>query len=477
MLNRWYYIGIIAVASCSGGSRIGETGQALGVGAYNFGTLVSPGKCLDVNGSGSANGTKIQEWTCNGTGAQSIRVDDLGNGVSRLVNTNSNKCIDVSAAGTADGTKIQLWDCNGTGAQSYWIQDIGGGNVQIVNTNSNKCVDVQAAQSADGTQVQLWTCNGTNAQQWRPALLGSTPPPPPPPGGKLFVGYFQSWSDSWASTGAATGLANLPSYVNVVNIAFMEPNSSYQAGSLSLGGTGLSFSYDGPTLRDAVSALHQRNPGTKVLVSVGGATYTGWSSFNPGAVAAFVNDFGFDGVDIDYEPTNPNCSSNGSTVQCTSDGEYVSVVNAMRNALARPRWVTIAAWSVGAYGEGTWASAPPQGSAYMGIALAVLKNASGALDLVNVMSYDASSAYSPEQALQAYQNYYHGKIAMGIEVPPEAWGGHIESIGEIDQLAGAVNSSGAAGLMLWSLQKPGTNQQFATEICNQLGLGNCQTAL
>jgi chitinase len=66
---------------------------------------------------------------------------------------------------------------------------------------------------------------------------------------------------------------------------------------------------------------------------------------------------------------------------------------------------------------------------------------------------------------------------MGIEVPPEAWGGHVETIGEIGQLAGAVKSSGAAGLMLWSLQKPTQNQQFATEICNQLGLGNCGAPL
>src|SRR5262245_3574989 len=81
--------------------------------AYNFGTLASPGKCLDVNGSGSADGTNIQSWTCNGSGAQSFWVQDLGGGSSRLVNTTTAKCVDVNAAGTADGTNIQLWTCNG----------------------------------------------------------------------------------------------------------------------------------------------------------------------------------------------------------------------------------------------------------------------------------------------------------------------------------------------------------------------------
>ena len=300
------------------------------------------------------------------------------------------------------------------------------------------------------------------------------------PSGKLFVGYYQTWSDAWKANGADTVLAHLPSYVNVVNLSFMEPNSTYSAGSLSLGSTGIGVPYDGPTLKAAIAALHQTNPNTKVMISVGGATFTGWSSFNAQAVAALVNDFGLDGVDIDYEPSNANCTSNGQTVTCpASDVEYVSVVNSMRAAMSRPKWLSIAAWSVGAYGENQWASAPPTGSAYTGIALAVFKNssASAALDLVNVMSYDASSAYDPRQALAAYQYYFKGRIAMGIEVPPEAWGGHVYTITEIDSLADAVNSSNAAGLMLWSIQKPGSAQQFATEMCTKLGLGNCATPM
>ena len=261
-----------------------------------------------------------------------------------------------------------------------------------------------------------------------PSPPPSSPPPPSPPpvgganGGKLFVGYYQTWSDGWKAKGEDTALAHLPSYVNVVNLSFMEPNTNYAAGSFSLGGTGIGVPYDGPTLKDAISALHAKNPATKVLVSVGGATFPNFGSFNAGAIAAFVKDFGLDGVDLDYEPANPNCSNAGGSVTCPSDAEYVSVINAMRAALPRPYWVTIAGWSVGAYGEGQWASAPPA-SAYMGIALAALKQAGSAIDLVNVMSYDASPAFDPVQAMRAYEHYYGGKIAMGIEVPPEAWAG------------------------------------------------------
>jgi chitinase len=301
------------------------------------------------------------------------------------------------------------------------------------------------------------------------------PPPPPPATPKLLVGYFQSWSDPWQASGAATTLAQLPSYLNVVNLAYMEPDTKYVKGSYDLSTTGLGFAYSGTVLRDAVAAAHQNRPGSKILVAVGGSTFTAWSAFNASAVAAFVSDFGLDGVDLDYQPVSAACTSNG-TVSCPSDGEYVGVVNAMRAAMARPRWLTLAAWNVGAYGEGSWQTAPPASSS-MGIALAVLKNAGSALDLVNVMSYDGSPTYSPAQALAAYQHYFKGPIAMGVEVPPESWGGHVETLAEVDALADAVSSAKAAGLMIWSVQKAGPAQQFASEMCTKLGLSSCTTPL
>src|SRR5690242_5733645 len=68
------------------------------------------GKCVDVAGANSANGTQVQLWTCNGTSAQQWTMSS--DGTVRALG----KCLDVSGGGTANGTKVQLWDCNGTGA-------------------------------------------------------------------------------------------------------------------------------------------------------------------------------------------------------------------------------------------------------------------------------------------------------------------------------------------------------------------------
>jgi chitinase len=296
----------------------------------------------------------------------------------------------------------------------------------------------------------------------------------------LFVAYYQSWSDSYAASGADTVLAKLPSYVNVVNLAFMQPDTTYVAGSLNIYGTTfLDVPYDGPTLKAAIAALHAAHPATKILVSVGGATLYNWAGFAPAKVAALVNDFGLDGVDLDYEPGTPNCMASGGKVTCPSDAEYISVVKAMRAAMPRPKLLSIAGWSVGAYGEDDWATAPPLGSASTGLSLALLHDAdaSAALDWINVMSYDASDAYSPEQALAAYQHYFKGPITMGIEVPPEAWGGHVETTADIDTLGQAVQAANGAGLMLWSIQKAGPAQDFATEMCKALGLADCSSPM
>ncbi|NUT95110.1 MAG: carbohydrate-binding protein, partial [Saccharothrix sp.] len=113
------------------------------------------GKCVDVSGAGTADGTKIQLWTCNGTGAQ--RWQRAGQTWQAL-----GKCLDVSGAGTADGTKVHLWTCNGTVAQTW----VAGTNGSLVNPNSGKCLDAAGGATADGTQLIIWPCNGGANQKW-----------------------------------------------------------------------------------------------------------------------------------------------------------------------------------------------------------------------------------------------------------------------------------------------------------------------
>ncbi|MEV4947306.1 lectin [Streptomyces sp. NPDC053755] len=122
------------------------TGEVKGVG----------GKCLDVDNSQTADGTKIQLWTCNGTAAQRWTVS--GDGTLKVLG----KCLDVSDGGSADGTKVQLWTCNGTGAQKWAPQSDG----TVRNPQSGKCLDASGGVWNDGTAVHLWACHTGPNQKW-----------------------------------------------------------------------------------------------------------------------------------------------------------------------------------------------------------------------------------------------------------------------------------------------------------------------
>jgi beta-glucanase (GH16 family) len=128
------------------GSSGGRTGTITGIG----------GKCVDVAGANTANGTPIQITDCNGNAAQNWTVGS--DGTIRALG----KCMDVSGAGTADGTPVQLYDCNGTGAQQ-WVVTAAK---DIVNPHANKCLDATGNSSANGTRLQIWTCTGGANQKW-----------------------------------------------------------------------------------------------------------------------------------------------------------------------------------------------------------------------------------------------------------------------------------------------------------------------
>jgi hypothetical protein len=143
----------------------GTGGGLLDVDSFTLATGGSPGvgpvrglagKCLDVNNAGTADGTKIQLYGCNGSAAQTWTVQ--GQTLRAF-----GKCLDVSGAGTADGTLVQLWTCNGSGAQNWQPQADG----TLRNPNSGKCLDVSGNNPADGTQIHIWTClAGAANQRW-----------------------------------------------------------------------------------------------------------------------------------------------------------------------------------------------------------------------------------------------------------------------------------------------------------------------
>jgi hypothetical protein len=102
--------------------------QATDSGYYqvvNRNALILTGNLLvwDVTGGqlATADQVKIQLWSAWGGTNQQWMPVSLGNGAYNFVARNSSKCLDVPDASTAIYTQLQQYDCNGTGAQSYTL--------------------------------------------------------------------------------------------------------------------------------------------------------------------------------------------------------------------------------------------------------------------------------------------------------------------------------------------------------------------
>ena len=129
-----------------------------GGGGGGTGTITGlAGKCIDVAGANTANGTAIQLYTCNGTGAQ--QWTRPGDGTLRALG----KCLDISGPSAANGTVAHLWDCH-TGSSQKWTYNPTTQN--LVNQFSGTCLDVTGNNSADGTRLQIWSCTTGANQKW-----------------------------------------------------------------------------------------------------------------------------------------------------------------------------------------------------------------------------------------------------------------------------------------------------------------------
>ncbi|MER7488974.1 endo-1,4-beta-xylanase [Streptomyces sp. NPDC126497] len=114
---------------------------------------VASGRCVDVPGSSTTDGTQVQLWDCHNGTNQQWTLTDAGE-----LRVYGNKCLD--AAGTGNGTKVQIYSCWGGDNQKWRLNSDGS----VVGVQSGLCLD--AAGTGNGAQVQLYSCSGSSNQRW-----------------------------------------------------------------------------------------------------------------------------------------------------------------------------------------------------------------------------------------------------------------------------------------------------------------------
>ena len=93
----------------------------------------------------------VDLWNC-----QSYAIDQHWTHNSDDSLSTLGRCLDIDGDGTAVGTKVELWDCNGVGGQK-WVQQANG---SLLNPQSGLCLDDPSGNTANGTVLQIYTCNG-----------------------------------------------------------------------------------------------------------------------------------------------------------------------------------------------------------------------------------------------------------------------------------------------------------------------------
>ncbi|GAB2807702.1 RICIN domain-containing protein [Lentzea nigeriaca] len=112
------------------------------------------GRCLDVNGASTANGTVMITWDCHSNANQQF----TQNGQTLQV---TGKCLEAPA-NAGSGTQARIWDCNG-GANQNWNVTNG----TITNVQTGLCLT--SSGNNNGAAVTVSACQGGTNQRWAKA--------------------------------------------------------------------------------------------------------------------------------------------------------------------------------------------------------------------------------------------------------------------------------------------------------------------
>jgi hypothetical protein len=131
-------------------------------------------KCIDVNNDSNDNGAVIQQYDCNGTGAQNWEAEPVdikiinGQRVDyyQLRKAGTSKCLDVPGGSVDKGAGLILWDCHGGPNQQFsmFLYQNQEHQISLINRKSGMCLDVAGASKDNGARIIQYYCAQSNNQ-------------------------------------------------------------------------------------------------------------------------------------------------------------------------------------------------------------------------------------------------------------------------------------------------------------------------
>ena len=315
-----------------------------------------------------------------------------------------------------------------------------------------------------------------------------------------FVVYYGGWEGDEFDLNT-----HLPSNVTAVNLSFANITSALQVDT-SVSGWLTNIPAPNVTMQPSYinwTVYKYNHPNTKILLSVGGSTFSAiWNSVltasNADTIAQniatvinqvypaysgtissqanFLGNVTIDGVDLDVET--------GVRLSSTVSNNVALLVTSLKKYLNPGKVITFAGFSVGA--DPTNNNCPVPGSAncctvngsvHCGEDVPLLQNVGNLFDWINVMAYDAGQTYATSLYQVALANYAQympkSKILLGLDIQQQ-WDPTTPFIETAQQLAAKAAwqmQNGYAGAMFWGVgvtNQPTVEEQYVNTISTAL---------
>ncbi len=312
---------------------------------FNEGTIYTcniPGWCSSTAGWAYAPGTGTyweDAWTANGD------CDNGGGGGGG--DDNASPTVSISSpsdgAGFREGDDIDVTasaaDSDGTVAKVAFFNN---GSLVSEDTGAPYRATVSNAPAGSYTLTAVATDDDgatTTSAEVRITVTGDNPNPPNPPNpptsglpGRILNGYWHNFDNG----SGITRLRDVSPNWDVINVSFAVPSVSVSEGTIGfeLDGAFSALNYGEADFKSDIRLLQSR--GKKVIISIGGAegqvrlTTAGAASRFTTSMTAIINEYGFNGMDIDFEGQSLSFDRGDTDFRNPTTPLIVNTINGIR---------------------------------------------------------------------------------------------------------------------------------------------------
>ena len=160
-------------------------------GYYIISSALNKNIVVDVTGGKTTSGTKLQLYTSNGSKAQNWKIkastnsalSTLGKQKTTAIKSgyyvlknggDAGKVLDVKNGSTKDKANVDIYDINDAESQVFYIENVGNGLFKIVNNKSKKALHVSNSSTYEETNVFQYHYLGKACQLWHITISEET---------------------------------------------------------------------------------------------------------------------------------------------------------------------------------------------------------------------------------------------------------------------------------------------------------------